>query len=262
MQFDREAAKAAGYTDAEIDAYLAAKPREEQAAEGPVAPTSAEPPPPSTTIPEVDRTNEYMGTAGAYLGQAGNLLTNPLVDIVAGGYAGKKFIVDPIVNELKARNAIEGAREARMAARPGFGGAPASAPTPAPTAQPATTGGRLFAPGGGPTPAQVNAMPAAQSAPANNWMNRAMNMAKSVGPTVERYAGQAAQAVRPVAQAAAPYVETALRYAPAATAVQMMTQSKSLGPRMPEGVTTEINPRTRRPWTAEEIAQYNAAPRQ
>jgi hypothetical protein len=44
--------------------------------------------------------------------------------------------------------------------------------------------------------------------------------------------------------------------------VQMMTQSKSLGPRMPEGVTSEINPRTRRPWTDQEIAQFNAAPRQ
>lgn len=54
MAFDREAAKQAGYTDEEIDAFLQANPqvkKEEQRQSGPIAPDT-EPPAPTTVIQE------------------------------------------------------------------------------------------------------------------------------------------------------------------------------------------------------------------
>lgn len=68
MAFDRQAAKQAGYSDEEIDAYLQSQPKQEKP-DGPVAPgatteTSTEPPPPSTVIGETGGIMPAVATAG------------------------------------------------------------------------------------------------------------------------------------------------------------------------------------------------------
>jgi hypothetical protein len=68
MAFDRQAAKQAGYSDDEIDAYLQSQPKQEKPG-GPVAPGAAtekstEPPPPSTVIGETGGMGPAIATAG------------------------------------------------------------------------------------------------------------------------------------------------------------------------------------------------------
>lgn len=68
MAFDRQAAKQAGYTDDEIDAYLQSQPKQETSG-GPVEPGAAtekstEPPPPSTVIGETGGMGPAIATAG------------------------------------------------------------------------------------------------------------------------------------------------------------------------------------------------------
>ena len=90
MAFDRAAAKAAGYSDAEIDAYLQANP--EVAKETPPAPATASedvPPPPSTVIPEVDRTAEALATGGLALADVGAAL--PYAAGAYGAYKGAQL---------------------------------------------------------------------------------------------------------------------------------------------------------------------------
>ena len=68
MAFDRQAAKQAGYSDDEIDAYLQSQPRQEKdngpVAPGAVAESSTEPPPPSTVIGETGGMGPALATAG------------------------------------------------------------------------------------------------------------------------------------------------------------------------------------------------------
>ena len=68
MAFDRQAAKQAGYSDDEIDAYLQSQPKKEKD-NGPVQPgvmteSSTEPPPPSTVIGETGGMGPALATAG------------------------------------------------------------------------------------------------------------------------------------------------------------------------------------------------------
>jgi len=68
MAFDRQAAKQAGYSDEEIDAYLQSQPKKEKDS-GPVQPgamteASTEPPPPSTVIGETGGIMPAVATAG------------------------------------------------------------------------------------------------------------------------------------------------------------------------------------------------------
>lgn len=68
MAFDRQAAKQAGYSDEEIDAYLQSQPKKEKDS-GPVQPgamteASTEPPPPSTVIGDTGGIMPAIATAG------------------------------------------------------------------------------------------------------------------------------------------------------------------------------------------------------
>jgi len=105
MAFDRAAAKAAGYSDEEINAYLQANP--EVAKETPLPSSGNEdvPPPPSTVIPEIDRTNEAFATmglgAGGALGEVGGLAKDLAVPAAAAYGAYKlKQVADATVNRM------------------------------------------------------------------------------------------------------------------------------------------------------------------
>lgn len=86
MAFDREAAKKAGYTDQEIDQFLAHQSQ---------APGANEPPPPSTQVPEIDQTNSMMASgAGAAVAAA---------PYAAGAYGAAKLggMIPGAVNAVK-----------------------------------------------------------------------------------------------------------------------------------------------------------------
>jgi len=92
MAFDRQAAKQAGYSDDEIDAYLQSQPTKEKD-KGPVQPgvmteSSTEPPPPSTVISE---TGGGMGPALATAGMAVAPYVVPTAGVLAAGIGGSKI---------------------------------------------------------------------------------------------------------------------------------------------------------------------------
>ena len=82
MAFDRAAAKASGYSDEEIDAYLQANPH--VAKETPPAPAGTDtPPPPSTEVPDINRTNEALATAGLGAGNVISGVGGAVKDLIA-----------------------------------------------------------------------------------------------------------------------------------------------------------------------------------
>ena len=107
MTFDREAAKRAGYSDQEIESYLA----KETPPPPSVTPTTegAEPPPPTTVVPEVDRTNSMAGTAG------GAAVAAAPWALGAAGLYGLKSMIPHAVNAIKGAGAV--APEAKTATK-------------------------------------------------------------------------------------------------------------------------------------------------
>lgn len=91
MAFDAEAAKADGYTDEEIQAYLAAQntptPAQTASAAGVPVPT----------VQPIDRSAEYLGMTQG-MGLKG-------LETAAELYAGKKLVVDPVLNAIRNRGA-------------------------------------------------------------------------------------------------------------------------------------------------------------
>jgi hypothetical protein len=105
MAFDRAAAKAAGYSDEEINAYLQANPEVEKKTPPPPQGSEDVPPPPSTVIPEIDRTNEVLGTiaagSGGLLGEVAGLAKDLAVP-AATAYGAYKLgkVADAAVNRM------------------------------------------------------------------------------------------------------------------------------------------------------------------
>jgi hypothetical protein len=232
MSLDRQAAKAAGYTDAEIDAYEA----EQKQKGAPAAEVSGTepppPPPPSPSDIQNQNTGVDYGELATTMGLAAAPYVLPAVGVGAAGYGALKVggwgrnlaeSAKDISTAMRERTAVEAAREARMANRPGFGG-----PGPQPAPQPVS----------GPVAPNPVAQPASQP-----------NIA-------ERVRQIAMQRVAPVAQAVAPVVR-------AATGVGAMVMPGNAGQNYPFPTSgpmrgQEINPATGRPWTPQELQQYNS----
>lgn len=174
--FDRAAAKQAGYTDEEIDAFLQANPK--LLAE-PEKPTSEEPPAPTTQINEVGKGAEATTIAGA--GAAG---LGGAAAIGAGAYGVRK-----------AMTSMPRITEAVQAMRQGMGqpAAPARPPGPVQPTQSVIldSQGR---PMQMPQP-QPAARPQAQAQP--GMMDRIAQMARTYGPAAARMVGGAAAAAMP-----------------------------------------------------------------
>jgi hypothetical protein len=140
MSLDRQAAKAAGYTDAEIDAYEAEQKQKGATATEMSGTEPPPPPPPSAT--QNQNTGVDYGELATTMGLAAAPYVLPAVGVGAAGYGALKVggwgrnlaeSARDISTAMRERTAVEAAREARMANRPGFGG---PGPQPAPAAGP------------------------------------------------------------------------------------------------------------------------------
>jgi hypothetical protein len=258
-----------GFSDEDIQIYINSQQSSASAAPaGPVNPAEPmdvnKPPKVDETVPDYGKTAgtsmmEDVATVGAavapYAGPAA------LGSLGLGGayglykFGSKALDVGRNISESLAQQAETAAQtETRLQQRPGFGGAPRTA-TPTPTYNVPTSQvpqARMALPVAASPMAATPATPPAQS---NNWMAKAVQMAKQAGPIVEQYTGRAAQAMAPVARVAgamSPYI----------TAAQGLTYSKGLGPAVPSAGPyrgMEINPQTGRGWTPEELNAANAA---
>lgn len=278
MAFDVEAAKADGYTDEEIQQYLATK---EQ-------PLPEEKP--------IDRGEEMGGTAMAMAPLAVG------VGIGAGalGYGVKKLSDAWRGGPAPTPTAAPGSPASMMKTLTGSPStltmpqgavAPEGAPmgagdkwsskvvggmgpggdsvteaarnyqlqkglSPAEAAKYGVNRGGLIVPNQMPPatpPAAPVAAPVQQAAPtAGNFIERMNNLAKTYGPVAQQATSKVGQVIAPVARV--------LGSAPVMGA-QLMAHSPSLGPQVPSAGPargSELNPATGRPWTAQELQQYNA----
>ena len=238
MAINREKARAAGYSDEEINAFEA----EEAKKSPPPAPIATaevdanEPPPPQTTIPEVNSSNSNLATVGLGVGDIASKVKDVAVP-VGEGYLAYKGIQAYRANAAanQARAAADMASEAGRAAR-------AAGRVPVPTG-PAVPNNPILGPNGQPMPprpvmptgaAPVPPPPPASGPPtAGNFMSRMALMAKQYGPAAAK---------------------TGL-------GIGMATYSTPTGPAVPRVGRlrgSEINPLSGRPWTAQEIATYEA----
>jgi len=158
MAIDREAAKAAGYSDAEIDAFEASESKKETEAKP--SEYVPNPPAPAGTIPEV---SQAAGGAAASLLSAGNFIGNNLGTIagIGGAALSAPFIKDVVTSMSKGGSAQPVAPTIQGS------GKVLSTPTAGPVAP--TAGGALQ------TLGQSAVLPAALSMP---YMGAAMEQSK------------------------------------------------------------------------------------
>lgn len=238
MAFDREAAKQAGYTDDEINAYLQAEAKKAKAPT-PVTTDVGEPPPPTTTITPVET------SAGSIATQTG-MAVAPYVVPAAGAAAaalGGKALYNRWDASAKAAQSLADAKlaseqgiaqrfEQRMAQQAGQNAAQAARPV---APQILDAAGRPMAP-------TTPTAPVAPSGPA------------PMAPQEANLLSRASQIVKQLALD---------KVAKAGVGLGLATYSPELGPKVPSvgrmrGM--EINPLTGAPWTPEQIKQYESNP--
>lgn len=225
MAFDIEAAKADGYTDAEIQAYL-----NDQAGKTPPLPT-----------PEKNKhheanvgTAQFGAVAGAeQVGEVGKKLLEyglPAAGIGYGVYKGAQSFANRAPGPVP----------------------PTSTPTP-------TTATSGFDAGGQKVADFVNQR--GQFAPETPTPSA---QAQAYQKTAQEAAARQAAAQPPTAANFMQRIaQLATKYAPLAritTGAGLMTYSPNLGPQVPSAGPArgmEINPQTGRPWTEFELARYN-----
>lgn len=256
MAFDRSAAKEAGYSSEEIDAYIAANPHVETKEDKDQAQAARLPSPDEVLgasvadnpSAEVGRGNEDLATTAMAAGAGAAAVGLPYAAYKVGkavlspaAQGVKQFAQQGLdtagrgVSAMEGRTAVDAAREARMAQRPGFGG---GAPT-APVAPTGTAPLRPVIPAGSP-PAPTPSMASRVQAAAAQRIANLPAMGEMLGGAA-RMAGRV--------------------LGPASLAMQ----TTDLGPKTPQtgrmrGM--EINPLTGAPWTPDQIRQYEANPAQ
>lgn len=259
MAFDRAAAKEAGYSNEEIEAFIAANPGVETKQDKDQRQATKLPSPEevmgrtgSNPSQEVDRTNEGLATTAMAAGAGAAAVGVPAAAI----YVGKKIlspaakgVVDFAqqglntanrgVDAMQGRTAIDAAREARMSSGGAYGRGPV-----APQPMPGVSAGGPVAPAN---------MPAA-----NQPQMRAPQ--PSMASRVQAAAAQRISNLPAMGELMSGAMRTAGRIlGPAGLALE----SSELGPKTPQtgrmrGM--EINPLTGAPWTPQQIAQYEANP--
>lgn len=250
MAFDREAAKQAGYSDDEINAYMQAEAEKNKTeAPAPVVADVGEPPAPTTVVKPIESTPASVTTA-AGIGLAPYAV--PAVGAAAAALGGKA-LYNRWDQSAKAAQALADAKlaseqgiaqrfEQRMAQQAGQALPKPVAPSPILDAA-----GRPMTPSTGPVVPQAPA-PVAQGA----------QMAEQAAARAPSLLDKTTNMVR---QLAASKVFDTL--AKGATGLQLATYSPELGPKTPQvgrmrGM--EINPMTGRPWTPDQIKAYTANP--
>ncbi len=200
MAIDREKARAAGYTDEEIDAYEAAQTQQEPMGDQP-------PPPPPASADQGQAGGTSMGEVGATMLAAAGPFGLGVATAAAAplAYKGSKMLVQGAKNMVRpgsAMNPIGGGG-------PGLSGGGGS-----PTRVPITTGPVA--------PAAPAAAPAPAAAAQPNVMQRGMDYARQMQKI-------AADKVIQGARAAAPAMATAARaVGPAAAGLGALTFSGGL----------------------------------
>ena len=219
MAINREQARAAGYTDQEIDAFEAEEntkaPPKSQIATADV--DADEPPAPTTQVPQVSSTNSMMGTAALGAGDIAEGVKNAAIPIGEGVLAYKGIQGWRAASEAnKARAAADAAAEAGRAAR-----FVAKSPVPPVAGQ---------APVAPPQPAAPPAQPTAM-----NFLERMAGLARTYAPLARGATGVAAAVT------------------PGNTGQNYGAHFPQTGPQ--RGM--EINPATGQPWTPQELQQYS-----
>jgi hypothetical protein len=245
MAFDREAAKQAGYSDAEIDAYLSEEANKKKTAPAPAASAEAsEPPAPTTVVPDAGGGAKGLATSA---GLAAAPYLAPAAAGVAGAYGANKLYGA----WKQSAQAAQALADAKLTSEQGIAQRAAARAMPVPTA------------------------PVAPVAPSPILDASGRPMASSVrGPVAPVAPAMAPPTAAPVAQAGLLDKTTAMiRQLAASKAVQGASRlggvagaamySPELGPAVPKSGRMrgmEINPVTGRPWTPEQIQQYEANP--
>jgi hypothetical protein len=246
MSLDRQAAKAAGYTDAEIDAYEAEQKQKGAPAQEVAGTEPPPPPPPSATQNQTNDVN--YGELAATMGMAAAPYVLPTAGAAVAGGAGYglykfgKGVLETgrdVSQAMRERTALDAIRESRIANRPGMGGPPTTTPA----------GPQILGPSG---------QPMAASAPQPVSGPVAPNPAASQPSIAERVRQIAMQRITPVAQAVAPIARAATGVGAALMPGNMGQNYAAQFPQSGPMRGMEINPNTGRPWTPAELQQYNA----
>jgi hypothetical protein len=285
MAFDRAAAKAAGYSDEEIDAYLQSQPATVQAP-APVQQAEAEPgepPAPTTVIPEVGSTSGNITEAATLGGMAVAPYVLPAAGAAAAAYGGNKLYQgwQKGVNAAHEYNAVNASNAATHAATQELKTLQQIAKGTGPEAEAAkqrildiikSRGGQVAqttgqvaqnvrpavptgAPATGPVAPPMGAA-ANEASMTNSVRQAAASRISNLMPKATEALGSVGRAVSPALGAAGRFLSAANPYL---TAAQGLTYSKDLGPQVPTSGPlrgSEINPRTGRGWTAQELAAY------
>jgi hypothetical protein len=237
MAFDREAARQAGYSDEEIDAYLSQESNKKKTAPAPtVVSEVGEPPAPTTVVPEAGG-----GVAGA--ATTAGLAVAPYVATGAAGAAAALGANKLYGAWKQSAQAAQALADAKLASEQGIAqrAAARAMPMPAPSGPVAPqildAAGRPFAPT---APVAPTAPPAAPMAPAQ--------------PAQPSMIDRATQMVR---QLALDKVVKGGLGAAAALTPGNIGQNYNF-PQSGPLRGSEINPQTGRPWTQQELAAYRA----
>ena len=249
MSLDRQAAKAAGYTDAEIDAYEAEQKQKGAPAQEVAGTEPPPPPPPSATQNQTNDVN--YGELAATMGMAAAPYVLPTAGAAVAGGAGYglykfgKGVLETgrdISQAMKSQSAVAEKNVELQRERMGERVA-RNAPRPGPT--------QILGPSGQPLPASAPA-PQPVSGPV------APNPAASQPSIAERVRQIAMQRITPVAQAVAPIARAATGVGAALMPGNMGQNYAAQFPQSGPMRGMEINPNTGRPWTPAELQQYNA----
>lgn len=264
MAFDREAAKAEGYSDDEINAYL----QSQQKTETPAVVDVGEPPAPTTVVTPVETSTTNQATnvglaAAPYVvpgaaALAGSALAGKAYGAwKAGTEAAQAMAQSQAAQAAADRAAAQGLQqrfEARMAQQAGQAARPMGPVAPSAPTYNVPTGNvpqaRMPIPGTGPV--APGAMPAAApvTAPTTVAQPSVLSRAGDIASQMRQFA---AQRVMPMANS----------MAKGGALGALATYSPELGPKTPQAGRMrgmEINPLTGAPWTAEQIAQYERNP--
>jgi hypothetical protein len=183
--FDKEAARQAGYTDEEIQAFLQSNPKL-TVETGPSAPVDqGEPPPPNTNITPIDKTAETTGIVAGGVAQA-----LPYALGAYGTYKAGQVAKDVVGRVFGGASPSAGAVAPRI--EPSLG-------NPQPARAPIPTGSNVIQfPGPANAPAQ-----AVQAAENPSLMSRAAQMYRTYAPVVGEKLATAGRAVAPAVEAGA-----------------------------------------------------------
>jgi len=252
MAFDRAAAKAAGYSDEEIDAYLQSQPATVQAP-APVQQAEAEPgepPAPTTVIPEVGSTSGNITEAATLGGMAVAPYVLPAAGAAAAAYGGSK-LYGAWNASAQAAQALADAKMASEAGIAERAAAKAAGRIPGPVAPQAAPGTSAILDSSGRP--MVRQPIAPQPAPAAQAAEQSM-ASRVRQAAAQRIAGLSESAGNMLGRAA-PYAARAAGVAGAALMPGNAGQNYNFPTTGPlRG--SEINPRTGRPWTGQELAAY------